>query len=146
MIILEEVYVAVVEAVKSYIPAGAERKAGDLFLITQINQFDPGDNSSFFQFLPGDTVRCSTQNGEDALGNENQVLVADSLMGSIHPDRDLFMLKFLIVDNEGELTNEQMVYFQPHIERLIKDVILQRESTENPFHPAILRWFDWDRR
>jgi hypothetical protein len=63
-------------------------------------------------------------------------------VSSTLPNRDLYMLKFLIVDQEGQLTKEQLMYFQHDLERLRGLVANDRGNIEKPFHPAILRWFD----
>ena len=142
MAILDTVYVELIEAVRVYVLAEVEKKGENLFLIVKNDQFDPEDNSSLFKFLPGDTVFCKLQIRENVSGKMQEILVADSLVSSIHPDRNLFALKFLIVDKEGDLTDEQIIYFQDDINRLKKEIAIHRNSGEKSFHPAILRWFD----
>lgn len=136
------VYVALIEATKFFIPVDAKEIGENRFLIVKNVQFDPEDNSSVFQFLPGDTVLCKLQTREDFKGEKKQILVADSLVSSTYPDRDLYMLKFLIVEQDGRLTADQLLYFKRDLEKLMNGIAKYTNTKENPFHPAILRWFD----
>jgi hypothetical protein len=140
MEILKTIYVALIEGMKSFVPVEAKDLGSDVFLIVSSKLYDPDDDSSLFQFIPGDKVRCKIDLKKDHQGNEEKVFVADSLVSSKIPGRNVQTLKFVIADQNGVLRPSQVEQFSDEIKALKAEIIKRKDNKETPFHPAIVRW------
>jgi hypothetical protein len=140
MEILKIIYVALIEGIKSYVAVEAKELERGLYLIVNSKLFDPDDNTTLFQFIPGDTVSCKVEFKKDYNNNEEQVLVANSLVASDVPNRGLYMLKFLIADQAGVLTANQVELFSNELKMLKEELLKNKDNEENLYHPSILRW------
>ena len=141
MEVFKTIYVALIEGVKSFVPVEAKEITSKVYIITYSRLFDPNDNSSVFQFIPGDKVSCRIETKKDCKGSEEQILVADSLIESSALNRNLQMIKFIIVDQNGVLSHEQMNHYNKELVVLKKEVNEgRRDSNASSYHPNILRW------
>lgn len=140
MEILKKIYVALIEGIKSFVPVEAKEISNDEYLIVRSQLFDLEDNTSLFQFLPGDKVLCKIELKKDYKNNDEQVLVADSLIASTVPDRNLYMLKFIIVDQGGLLRPDQINFYAKELTRLREEILFYGENKDNPYHPGLQTW------
>ncbi|HEY0655281.1 MAG TPA: hypothetical protein VGD65_19240 [Chryseosolibacter sp.] len=122
MEILTTIYVALIEAMKSFVPVGARRTGENSFLIVESKLYDPDDNSSLFEFIPGDTVEVQRQFRKNHMGLNEEVLVATRLLNSKVQGRNLYTLMFLISDQNQILSASQLVQYETEIRELRKNV------------------------
>jgi hypothetical protein len=123
-----------IEGIKSYVPAEGKQVANSNYLIVNSKLFDPDDDTSLFEFIPGDTVSVKNESN----GSGEEMIIADSLIKSAVPNRKLYSLKYTIVSQDGKLSDVQLASFTSEIEELKHEFL---NSKEKFYHPAILRWF-----
>ncbi|HMI68098.1 MAG TPA: hypothetical protein VK517_18775 [Cyclobacteriaceae bacterium] len=131
------VYVPFIEGTKSYVPAMVKELGNNEFLIISCSYFDPEDLTSLFQFIPGDKVSSGFESRTDFQGKEEVILVANNLIDSSVPDRINYMLKYIIADQNGVLTDIQQSTYKSQLDQLATEL---RENMAGSYHPSLLRW------
>ena len=123
------IYVRLIEGAEAFVPVKAESKEAGIFTITENPYLDESDETSIWEFFPGDTVKCSK--------NDNGWF-AEELLESSLPNRGVYKLVFSIVKNLGSIDFYELVETEKDsIERLCaKDSIPQRK------HPVVNRWLE----
>lgn len=136
----EIIYVRLLEGTETFVPINAKHIDENLYEIVHNKYLQLEDDAtSIWEFLPGDVVRCIKK--KDVFSplkeSNNTILLATELISSTFPNRKLYKLIYMIVENLGNIEFSELKGFENEIKQLYdnKD-IFQRN------HPIVKKWIE----
>lgn len=122
------IYVRLIDGSSALVPIEAEQFDEMTFQITTNESLDlENDDTSLWEFFPGDIVECKVQ---------NNLIVAEKLLESSFPNRDFHALLFRVVDSGGELSESEAALFREQIKMLQEG----KSPVSQSQHPFVRKW------
>jgi len=121
------IYIRLIDGTSCLVPVEATQLDDQIFQITGNDYLDLDDDTSLWEFFPGDVVKCKFQ---------DDLIVAEQLLESSFPHRNFHAVLFRILDSNGKLNEAETAKFQQEI----KDLLERKSPVSQSAHPLIKKW------